>query len=134
MVNVADPVAVGFIKSLARPGGNITGMSNQTGEIISKHPELLRIAIPGLSGIAVLRNPNAVSSAVFLKQIQASATTLGLKVRLLEARTVTDLDGVFDALKNERTTAMIVTPDALFSAHSRRIAEFARDHRIATMF
>ena len=134
MVNVADPVGAGLIKSLARPGGNLTGMSNQTGETISKHPEFLRIAIPSLSGIAVLHNPNSVSSPLFLKQIQASATTLGLKVRLLDVRAVADLDGVFDALKKERVRALIVTPDPLLSTHSRRVTEFARDHRIATMF
>ncbi len=134
MVNMGDPVGAGFVKSLARPGGNITGLSNQTGETISKHPELLRIAMPGLSTVAVWFNPSSAAGDLYVKRIQESTQTLGLKVQLLEARSAADFDGVFDALKKERATALIVTPDPLFSTHSRRIAEFARDNRIATMF
>ncbi len=134
MVNVADPVGAGFVTSLARPGGNITGMSNQTGETISKHPEFLRIAIPGLSSVSVLVNPGSPSGAVFMKQIQASTTTLGLKLRLVEVRTPDDIDTAFAALKGERGGAMIIAPDPLLSTHSSKISELAIAGRIATMF
>ena len=134
MVNVADPVDAGFVASLARPGGNVTGMSNQTGETISKHPEFLRIAIPRLQSIAVLTNPAAPSARLFVKQIQASAATLGLKLRLFEVRKPDDIDAAFAALKGERGSAMIITPDALLANHSPRIVELAIAGRIATMF
>ena len=134
MVNVADPVDAGFVTSLARPGGNVTGMSNQTGETISKHPEFLRIAMPGLQSIAVLINPVAPSVVLFVKQIQASADTLGLKLRLFEVRKADDIDAAFAALKGERDGAMIITPDALLANHSPRIVELATAGRIATMF
>ena len=134
MVNIADPVDAGFVTSLARPGGNVTGMSNQTGETISKHPEFLRIAIPGLQSIAALINPIAPSVALFVKQIQASATTLGLKLRLFEVRAPADIDSAFAALKRERGGAMIITPDALLANLSPRIVELAIAGRIATMF
>ena len=134
MVNIADPVDAGFVKSLARPGGNITGMSNQTGETISKHPEFLRIAMPGLQSIAVLINPVAPSVVLLVKQIQASAATLGLKMRLFEVRKPDDIDTAFAALARERDAAMIITPDALLATHSPRIVELANAGRIATMF
>ena len=82
----------------------------------------------------MFNNPDTPAALLYVKQIQASAATLGMKVRLFDVRTPADMESAFDTLKKERATALIVTPDPLLSAHSRRIAEFARDNRIATMF
>ena len=134
MVNMGDPVGAGFITSLARPGGNITGLSNQTGETISKHPELLRIAMPGLSSVAVWLNPPSLAAFLYVKQIQASATTLGMTARQFEVRNAAEIGSAFDTMKRERIGALIVTPDPFFSAQSRKISELAASNRIATMF
>ena len=134
MVTMADPVAAGFVASLAHPGGNITGLSNQSADVVSKHPELLRIAIPGLSNIAVLVNPSGVSASLFLKQIGASATAIGVKVRVFEVQTLGEIETAFGTLTRERAGAMIITPDALLSAQARRIVELAAKRRMPTMF
>lgn len=134
MVNMGDPVSAGFVASLARPGGNITGLSNQSGDTVRKHPELLRIAMPGLMAVAVLFNPAAPIGLLYVKQIQASTAALGLKLRQFEVRTGADIDDIFDTLKRERIGALIATPDAVLSVQARRIAELAAGHRIATMF
>ena len=134
IVNMGDPVGAGFITSLARPGGNITGLSNQTGETISKHPELLRIAMPGLSTVAVWLNPPSPAANLYVKQIQASAATLGMTARQFEVRHAAEIESAFDTMKRERIGALIVTPDPFFSAQSRKISELAASKRIATMF
>ena len=134
MVNMGDPVGAGFVASLARPSGNITGLSNQTGETISKHPEFLRIAMPGLSSVAVWINPPSPAALLYLKQIQTSAATLGMKVRLFEVGNAADIESAIDTQKRERINALIITPDPFFSAQSRKIAELALAGRIATMF
>jgi len=134
MVAMADPVRAGFVASLARPGGNITGLSNQSMDIVTKHPELLRTAIPGLSGVAVLVNPDGQTGPIFLKQIQASASAIGMKVRPVEARTFAEIEAAFTVLTRAHAGAMIVTPHALFSAEAHRIAELALKSRMPTMF
>ncbi len=134
MVAMTDPVKAGFMSSLAHPGGNITGLSNQSMDVVTKHPELLRAAIPGLSSVAVLLNPNTPTAPLFLKQIQASATAIGMKVQPVEVRTAGEIDAALAGLTREHTRAMIVTPNGLLSVQGRRIAELAAKRRIATMF
>jgi putative ABC transport system substrate-binding protein len=132
MVAMTDPVRAGFMSSLAHPGGNITGLSNQSMDVVTKHPELLRAAIPGLSSVAVLLNPNTPTSLLFLKQIQASATAIGMKVQPIEVRTAGEIEATLSGLTRAR--ALIVTPNGLLSVQGRRIAELAAKRRIATMF
>ncbi|HKA43145.1 MAG TPA: ABC transporter substrate-binding protein [Burkholderiales bacterium] len=134
MVAMADPVRAGFVASLARPGGNITGLSNQSMDIVTKHPELLRAAIPGLFGVAVLVDPHQATGPIFLKQIQSSATAIGMKVTPVEARTPAEIEAAFNVLARDHARALIVTPHSLFSAQARRIAELAAKDRIPTMF
>jgi putative ABC transport system substrate-binding protein len=134
MVAMADPVKAGFTASLARPGGNITGLSNQSMDTVSKHPELLRAAIPGLSSTAVLVNPASSTWSFFLKQIQASAGAIGMKVQPIEVRTAGEIDAALTGLTRERAGALIVTPNSLLSVHARRIAEIAQKRRLPTMF
>jgi putative ABC transport system substrate-binding protein len=89
-----DPVAAGFVASLARPGGNITGLSTLAGtEIYGKYLELLKDAVPNVARVAVLSNPNFTIGALAFKAIEASAPTLGLTVQLVEARNPAQLEG-----------------------------------------
>jgi putative ABC transport system substrate-binding protein len=134
MVAMADPVKAGFVASLARPGGNTTGLSNQSMDIVGKHPELLRAAIPGLSSVAVLVNSASATSPIFLKQIRASASAIGMKVQSVEVRTAGEIEAALTELARERAGALIVTPNALLSAQARRIAELAVKRRMPTMF
>ena len=134
MVAMADPVKAGFVASLARPGGNTTGLSNQSMDIVGKHPELLRAAIPGLSSVAVLVNSASATSPIFLKQIRASASAIGMKVQSVEVRTAGEIEAALTELARERAGALIVTPNALLSAQARRIAELAAKRRMPTMF
>ena len=134
MVSMTDPVKAGLVSSLARPGGNITGLSNQSMDVVTKYPELLRAAIPGLSSVAVLLNPSTPTATLFLKQIQASATAIRMKVLPIEVRTSDEIEVALTGLTRERAGALIVTPNGLLSAQGRRIAELAAKRRIATMF
>jgi len=134
MVAIADPVAAGFVSSLSRPGGNVTGLSNQSADVVGKHPELLRAVAPGLSGVAVLLNPTGPSMPFLLKQIEASTSRMGLKLRRIEARNTAEIDAGFRALPRGSVGGIIVTADPLFSAHSGRIAELALKSRFPTIF
>ena len=92
------------------------------------------MAIPKLTSVAVLLNPDAQTSSVVALQIQSAAKTLGVKVLALEARNASDIDAAFVALARARAGAMIVTVDAMFSIQGRRIAELALKHHLPTMF
>ena len=134
MVTTADPVGSGFIASLARPGGNITGLSSISVDVSSKYVELLRAAVPELSRVAVLVNPDHTIHPDFLKRIQATAKTNSVTISPVEASTASQIEAAFSAMKQERAGALIVLPDPFFSAQARRIAELAAQQRLPTMF
>jgi len=94
-VNVADPLSVGLVVSLARPGGNMTGMSTINSELTSKRLGLLKESVATVSRVAFLHNPSDASNVIFLKQLQSSAHGLGLTIRLSEVRDPTDFDRAF---------------------------------------
>ncbi len=134
MTAATDPITAGFIASFARPGGNITGLSVMAEDVSSKYLELLRVAVPKLSRVAVLVNPTHPVHPSLLKNIQGSAQTSGVKVWPLEASIAAQIEGVFDATKRERAGALIVLPDAIFFAQARRLAGLAAQQRLPTMF
>ena len=134
MCATGDPVGSGFVASLSRPGGNITGLSNLAVDLSSKYLELLRVAVPKLSRVAVLMNPGHPLHPVFLKNIQATAQTIGVKVSPLQVGTASQFDVAFAAMKQERAGALIVLPDAFFLTQARRIAELVAQQRLPTMF
>jgi putative ABC transport system substrate-binding protein len=134
MVTTADPVGTGFVVSLARPGRNITGLSNINEDVSRKYLELLRDAVPKLSRVSVLMNPGQPNHPAFLKQIQATEKTNSVKISPARASTSTQIDAAFGSMKEERAGALIVLPDPLFLAHARRIAELATQQRLPTMF
>ncbi len=134
MVSVGDPVGSGFVASLARPGRNITGLSNMNVDVSSKYLELLRAAVPKLSRFTVLVNPGHPVHPDFLKRIQAAGKTLNVTISPAQAGTASQVEAAFAAMKRERAGALIVLPDAFFYAQARRIAELAAQQRLPTMF
>jgi putative ABC transport system substrate-binding protein len=134
MAGVADPVAVGLIASLARPGGNITGTSSISSDIVGKQLELLKELVPDARHIAVLWNPsNSAFQALQLEQAELAARKARFQLKLFEARTNNDFETVFVDIAKEGTRALAVLGDPLFSLYPERIAALALKHRLATV-
>ena len=133
MANSDDPVGSGFAKSLARPGGNITGLSNITGDISPKHLEMLLSVVPKMSRVAVLVNPTNASLSTVLKSVQSAAQTTSAKILPVEARTAQEIDEAFSAMTREKVGAVIVARDALFILQARQIAELAAKNHLPSI-
>jgi putative ABC transport system substrate-binding protein len=124
MINVGDPVGLGLVASLARPGGNVTGLSFTVGtETFGKGLELFKEAVPGLHRVAVLVNPANPAHALVLRDIQVVARALGLELRPFEARSVSDLEGAFSIMAEQRVDGVYVIPDVLFFSQSARLTD-----------
>jgi len=120
------PVELGVVTSLARPGGNMTGLALSAGpEIYGKLLELLSEIVPKLSRVAVLLNPVNLANAVQLKETQAAAVALGVTLRPFDVKGPGDLDAAFTAIKKERAEALIVLTDPMLLGQRRRIADLA---------
>jgi ABC-type uncharacterized transport system substrate-binding protein len=128
----ADPVGTELVASLARPGGNVTGLSTLGSDLSGKRLELLKEVVPGVSRIAVLSNPTNQSVPALLKETKMAAQSLGVQVQFLEARTPNDLDKVFAAAKG-RASALIVVPDPMLFAQRKRLVGLAGENRLPTM-
>jgi putative tryptophan/tyrosine transport system substrate-binding protein len=129
-----DPLALGLVASLSRPGGNTTGMSNITIELSRKTLELLRAAIPNLSRVAVLWNPDNPANPINVRQIQTEAKSLGLSVVPIEANTPERIKSGFAEIKRAEASAVIVLADGFFAQQRRQIAELGLAQRVATMY
>lgn len=134
MVAVPDPVGEGFAKSLSRPGGNITGLSNIVTEVSAKHLELLRAAVPKLSRVAVLINPLNPSDSLILEQIAGAAYSTGVKVFAIEASTAQQIEAGFGVMTRARVGALIVAADSYFDVQREQIAKLAVKNRLPTIF
>jgi len=134
MVAVGDPVGTGFAASLARPSGNITGLSDVNPDLSAKRLELLKELIPKLARAAVLLNPAHPPNVRQLEETQAAARTLGVTLQTLEVRRSDDIERAFTAVARERAGAVVVLPDAFTVAYRDQIAELAVRHRLPTMF
>ena len=130
MSSSGDPIGSGFVKSLARPGGNITGFSNLTSDIGSKQLELLLGIVPNLSRVAVLLNPVNPSLGTFLKNVQAAAQGSNVNVLPVEARTAQEIEHAFSTMTQAKADAVIVATDALLIHNYRKIAELATTNRL----
>jgi ABC-type uncharacterized transport system substrate-binding protein len=128
-----DPVGSGMVASLARPGGNMTGLSTQATDLGSKRLELLREVLPRLRRLAVMANAGYPDGVVEMREVQAAARTLGLEVAPLEVRRAEDIAPAFAALKAQ-AEALYVVGDALVNANRTHIITLARDARMATIF
>ena len=127
-----DPVGTGLVASLARPGGNVTGLSLQTTDLVSKRLELLREVVPGLRRLAILANVGSPIGVLEMREVQATAGTLGLEVTTSEIRRAEDISPAFDALKG-RVDALYVVADSLVTTNRIRISILAVGARLPTM-
>jgi putative tryptophan/tyrosine transport system substrate-binding protein len=133
-VSISDPVASGLVTSLARPGGNITGLSIVAVELSGKRLELLKEAVPSVTRVAFMWNSANPAQAPQWGEAQAAAQALGLQLQSLEVRSANDFDSAFEAALRERAQALVTTPAALLGAHLKRIVEFAAKNRLPTMY
>ena len=129
-----DPVEGGFVASLARPGGNMTGVTFLAFELVGKRLELLKEILPKVSRVAVLANPAHPGEQRELRETQNTAQSLGATLQYLQVKASTDFDSVFEAVTKQHANALLVFPDALTLAHRVRIAEFAGKNRLPSMF
>ena len=134
MASAGDPVASGLVESLARPGGNITGLSQMAPELAGKRLELLKEIVPKLSRVAVLWNPQGTTSTLNWKEIQLPARQLGVQLHSLEARSSDDFDKVFEDATRARADALAIMPDQLFAGNLKRIADLAAKSRLPSIF
>lgn len=135
MVYVLNPVESGLVTSLARPGGNVTGLGFGAGlEIVGKHLELLKEAVPHVSRVAVLSDPAHPLDADFRKEAQGAARVLGWTLQVYEVRDPNELESVFTAMTKARTGGLVVLPQPFAFVHARRIAELATRSRLPAVY
>jgi len=134
MAIAGDPVKAGVVGSLASRGGNVTGMTLMQTDLSRKRLQLLREAVPGTTLVAVVWNPTDPSAAEFLRETQAAARSLGLKLHAIEARSVADLDAALSAVTAVRPSAFFTLPGGMFQANVKRIVDFAAKHRLPGVF
>ena len=131
----SDPVEAGFVESLARPGGNVTGLAILTRELDGKRLELLKQAVPKLARVAALYDPAALGSVRQLKEdLPVSARALGLTIRLWEVRDADSFERVFAALSKERPDGLYVLGGTLTNTNRKRIADFALKSRLPSIY
>ena len=131
MTLASDPVGAGLVKSLARPGGNVTGGSSMTPELGSKRLELLKEVVPRVAHLAVLWTPAATFE---LRATRAAAHKLGLTLKLMEVRNADDLARAFAVLEKQRPDALTMLFDALTTGYRGLVADFAKKHKLPTIF
>src|SRR5437016_10774086 len=113
-INAADPVGIGLVASFNRPGGNVTGATLLSAELVSKRLGILRDLLPSMRKVAVLVNPTRPGVEAQRAQVQSAAQALGLALHVLNASSERDFDAVFGAMVSQQDSALVVTPDALF--------------------
>ena len=130
----SDPVGDGLVASLARPGGNITGLSSVSRDLDGKRLELLKETIPKLSRVGVLIDPNDASNVGSAKEIDVDARPVGLKLYILEARRPDEIESAIKSAVTAKAGAVLVLPTGLLNNQRKRIAELAMNNRLPTMF
>ena len=129
-----DPVATGLVSSLARPGGNITGLSNIAQDLDGKRLELLKEAFPKVSRVAFLWFPGGTRGNLSLTEMEAVAKALGLKLQSLEVRGLDDFESAFARAKRERAQALITIPQSLINTQQRQVLDFGAKKRLPAMY
>ena len=128
-----DPVRTGIVAGLARPGGNVTGLSDATVDVSTKRLELLKEVVPKLSRVAILWNPLNPTNPLQLKDTQAAAPALGMTVYAVEVKGVDDFDRAFAAIKKDGAGGLLVPGDPMFGTEGKRIRDFAVKNRLPVM-
>ena len=131
-VVLIDPVTAGFVQSLARPGGNMTGLASQFEELITKQLQLLKEAVPSLSRIALLHRSDGESAV--LTAAETAARSLGLSVRPLSVAGLAEFESTFKIARNERADAIHVLPSPYFDAQHARLVELAAQYRMPACY
>jgi putative ABC transport system substrate-binding protein len=129
----ANPVETGLIASLARPGGNITGMTEMASELGAKRLQLLTQTVPGLSRVAVFWNPPNPAYGPVLKELEAAAQTMGVAIQRLEVRVPEDFESALEAATRQRAGALFVPGDPLVTNRPRMVADLALKYRLPTI-
>ena len=130
----SDPVGSGFVTSLARPGGNITGLSSVSAELNGKRLELLKETVPRLSRVAVFGTSNNPGNTQALNDLELPARTFGVKVQSLDIQNANDIETAFRAARKERADAVLVLNSPVFPSHRTQMVGLAAKNRLATMF
>jgi putative tryptophan/tyrosine transport system substrate-binding protein len=129
-----DPVRAGIVASLARPGGNVTGLSDATVDVSTKRLELLKEVVPKLSRVAILWNPLNPTNPLQLKDTLAAAPALGMTVYAVEVKEIGELERAFAGIKRERAGGLLVPGDPMFTSNRKQIADLATKNRLPAMF
>jgi len=133
MIAVGDPVGTGVVPSLARPGGNITGLSSTSPDLEGKRLELLRDILPTLSYVGILRNPANPFHVSSMKQARPAAQSMGIKLLVLDVAKTEQLDAAYQQILKERPGALLVLADRVFLHDRSSLMEFAMKYRLPTM-
>jgi putative ABC transport system substrate-binding protein len=129
-----DPVGAGLVASLARPGGNITGLSSLAHGAVTKQLQLLSEALPLASRFAILLNPDNTAHAGQVQDAQAGARQLKVEMQVVPVRDLADLDQAFGAMARHRTAGLVVLADLFFLAHAARLADLTARHRLPAVY
>jgi putative ABC transport system substrate-binding protein len=133
-VSVPDPVASGLVASLARPGGNVTGLSRESRDLIGKNCQLLKEAFPDIARVGVLANPTDPLKPAMVADAEEAARSLGMQLKVVEASTPTALEGAFTAMHMDKVGAVLVLGGGAFYLNRTRIADLALRHRLPSVF
>jgi putative tryptophan/tyrosine transport system substrate-binding protein len=131
---IADPVQIGFVSSLSRPGGNLTGVTQLSVEVGPKLLELLHVAVPSAKIMALLDNPANPNAAAQSKSLEAAAGRLGLQFHTINARTEADLDPAFAKVRELRVHALMISQDPVFNARPAEVAALSLRYAVPTIF
>ena len=134
MAIAGDPVKAGVVGSLARPGGNVTGLTLMHPELSGKRLQLLKEAVPRIALVAVIWNPTDPAAVDFLRETEVAARSLGLRLHAIEARAPAELDAAFKAVADARPSAFFTLPGGMFQDNQTRILEFAKKNRLPGVF
>jgi putative tryptophan/tyrosine transport system substrate-binding protein len=129
----ADPVEAGLVASLNRPGGNLTGVTNLSNQVVPKHLEVLHELVPAAKVIALLVNPTNPAAKTILRDAQAAAQTIGLQLHVLHATTERDFETAFASLRQMRAGALVISPDSFFVSRSGQLAALALRYAVPTI-
>jgi putative tryptophan/tyrosine transport system substrate-binding protein len=134
MVAVGDPVGAGLVASLARPGGNVTGLSNMMPDVAGKRLEILKEIAPDATRVAILFNPANAGNALDVKATETAARTLGVTTHTLEVRTPSDFVNAFASMTRERDDALFVSADPLIGRYAQQIVALAAESHIPAIY
>jgi putative ABC transport system substrate-binding protein len=134
METLGDAVSTGLVTNLARPGGNITGVSGFAPELSAKRLELLREILPSAARVALLANLSNPGSPVIIRATEAAARQMRVQIRVVDVRRPTELDNAFDTMARQRSEALVVVADPMIFGERRRIIELAARHRLPAVY